>query len=65
MGSAGNDLLVDSGAHLRAATLLPNCRLVSFAEAKHELFHETDEVRARWFAAIDAFLAEQFGPAAP
>lgn len=58
MGSAGRDLLVDAAAHLRAAALLPHCRLVTFAEAKHELFQETDEIRARWFAAIDAFIAE-------
>lgn len=59
LGSAGNDLLVDPAAHVRAAALLPNCRLVSFENAKHELFHETDEVRCRWFAAIDAFIHEQ------
>lgn len=58
MGSAGQDLLVDPAAHLRAATLLPDCRLVTFAAAKHELFQEIDEVRDRWFAAIDSFVAE-------
>jgi lysophospholipase len=62
LGSAGHDLLVDPAAHVRAANLLPNCRLVSFDDAKHELFHETDAIRSRWFAAIDAFVAEQLLP---
>ncbi|MGE4062063.1 MAG: alpha/beta fold hydrolase [Rhodospirillaceae bacterium] len=65
LGSAGHDLLVDPAAHVRAAALLPNCRLVSFEDAKHELFHETDAVRTRWFAAIDAFIREHLGPAGP
>lgn len=64
MGSAGEDLLVVPAAHGRAARLLPNCRLVTFAQAKHELFHETDAVRARWFAAIDAFIAQHLSPEA-
>ena len=63
MGSAGRDLLVDPAAHVRAATLLPDCRLVTFAAARHELFHETDDIRLRWFSAIDAFIAEHIKPA--
>ncbi len=63
MGSAGRDLLVDPVAHTRAATRLPNCRLVTFAGAKHELFHEIEGIRTRWFAAIDAFIAEHISPA--
>lgn len=58
IGSAGQDLLVDPTAHLRAASLLPEGRLVTFPNAKHELFQETDDVRDRWFAAIDSFVAE-------
>jgi lysophospholipase len=63
IGSAGNDLLVDPAAHMRAAALLPNGRLVTFAEAKHELFFETDAIRERWFGAIDAFAGEHIRPA--
>lgn len=63
IGSAGQDLLVDASAHVRAATLLPNARLMTFAAAKHELFHETDAVRERWLGAVDAFVAEHIGPA--
>ncbi|MGE3334360.1 MAG: alpha/beta fold hydrolase [Rhodospirillaceae bacterium] len=58
IGSAGQDLLVDPAAHLRAATLLPDAQLVTFEGAKHELFQETDDVRDRWFTAIDSFVAE-------
>lgn len=58
IGSAGQDILVDPAAHMRAATLLTNCRLVTFADAKHELFHETDDIRTHWLAAIEAFVAE-------
>lgn len=62
MGSAGQDLLVDPASHLRAATLLPNCRLVTFAAAKHEVFQETDTIRDRWFTAIDGFIGEHIRP---
>lgn len=62
IGSAGQDLLVDPTAHVHAAAALPNCRLVAFSAAKHELFHETDEIRDRWFAAIDAFAGEHIRP---
>ncbi len=58
IGSAGEDLLVDERAHLHAASLLQRCRLALFSTAKHELFHETDDIRGRWFAAIDAFTTE-------
>lgn len=64
MGSAGKDFLVEPAAHRRAAAWLPHCRLVTFAEAKHELFHETNAVRAQWFVAIDAFIAKHLGPEA-
>jgi lysophospholipase len=63
IGSAGQDLLVDPTAHLRAASILPEGRLVTFENAKHELFQETDDVRDRWFAAIDSFTAEHIRPA--
>jgi len=55
IGSAGRDALVKSEAHRRAARLLSGAELVSFPEAKHELFMETDAVRKRWLAEIDRF----------
>jgi lysophospholipase len=56
IGSAGIDHFVDPGAHRRAASILPNCRLAVFPDAKHELFMESDGIRHRWFAEIDRFL---------
>jgi len=61
IGSAGHDLLVDPAAHLRAGALLPNGRVATFPTAKHELFHETDAIRDKWFAIIDGFIAEHIG----
>ncbi len=62
IGSAGRERFVRPSAHRRAARHLPNCTLVDFPFAKHELFHETDDVRARWFDAIDAFCAQHIKP---
>ena len=59
IGSAGRDSLVRSEAHGRAAGLLHNAELVSFPEAKHELFMEFDAVRDRWLAEIDRFIEAQ------
>jgi len=65
LGSAGRERLVCTRAQRRAAALLPHCRLVEFPDAKHELLLETETIRARWFAEIDAFLATKFDRAAP
>ncbi len=59
IGSAGEDTLVRSDAHRRAAAFLPNAELVSFPRARHELFMEGDGVRDRWLAEIDRFLDAQ------
>ena len=60
IGSAGKELLVRPQSHRVAAARLPNCKLVEFPAAKHELFHETDAVRSRWFAEIETFAALHF-----
>ena len=62
IGSARRERFVRPRAHHRAARHLPNCTLVDFPTAKHELFHETDDVRERWFAAIDSFCAQHLHP---
>lgn len=62
VGSAGKERFVKPKSHIRAAARLPNCRLVHFPEAKHELFMEADNVRARWLAEIDAFVATHIAP---
>ena len=57
LGSAAKERFVKPKSHVRAAARLPNCRLVKFPDAKHELFMECDDIRARWFTEIDAFIA--------
>jgi lysophospholipase len=59
IGSAGRELFVAPAAHRVAAKLLPDCRLVEFPDAKHELFMEADAVRVPWFAAIDEFVRDR------
>ena len=59
MGSAGRERFVDPRAHRRAADLLPDCRLISFPDAKHELFLERDAIRSEWLAAIQSFIQEK------
>ena len=59
IGSAGREVFVDPRSHRAAAALLPDCRLVEYPEAKHELFMEADVFRRPWFAAIDAFIRDR------
>ncbi|MBX7200741.1 MAG: alpha/beta fold hydrolase, partial [Rhodospirillaceae bacterium] len=56
IGSAGRDVLVSPRQHERTAAALPEGKLVTFPDAKHELFMETDAVRDAWFVAIDDFI---------
>lgn len=64
MASPKIEWLVEPKAQVRAAALLPSCTLIDFPEARHELWMEHDAFRARWFAAIDAFLSEHLALAA-
>jgi lysophospholipase len=57
IGSAGLDSFVRPEAHRRRSLQLPHCTLVEFPTARHELFMESEAIRDRWFAAIDAFIA--------
>lgn len=59
IGSAGIESFVDPLANRHAAAHLPDCRLVEFPQAKHELFLERDEIRDAWLAAIDRFVGER------
>lgn len=56
--SAGDEMVVSNRAQHRVASMLPDCRLVSFEGARHELLLERDEVREKVWAAIDRFLGE-------
>jgi lysophospholipase len=55
--SAGEEALVSNEAHEIVASLLPNAKHVTFDGAKHELMQETDDIRARFFAAFDELAA--------
>lgn len=65
IGSAGKDTLVRSEAHHAAARFLLGAEVVSFVDARHELFMETDAVRDRWLTAIDRFLDARLRDRAP
>lgn len=54
--SSGRDRLIDVAAVQEAARCLPNARLQLFPNAGHELIRESDPIRDRVLAAIQAFL---------
>lgn len=55
--SAEEEKIVSNEGQRRLAAMLPDCRLVSVAGARHELMMERDEIRIRVWAEIDGFLA--------
>lgn len=58
--SADRDALVDPRAAVRIAERMPQAEIMRFgAESAHEILRESDHVRARAIAAIDAFLDER------
>ena len=54
--SAAADRVVSNAAQARLAVRLPDCRLETIPDARHELLMETDAVRARVLALFDAFV---------
>ena len=56
LGSAGQDILVDSAAQSEACARLPACRLVTYPAARHELFNEVDAIRTPWLRELDQFI---------
>jgi len=53
--SAGQDAIVDPGFHAPIAARLKQCLHITIAEADHEIMMETDDLRARFWAAFDGF----------
>ena len=53
---AAAEKVVSNAAMTRLAARLPDCRLETIADARHELLMETDAVRARVLALFDAFV---------
>mgnify|MGYP006271193141 CR=1 FL=1 len=56
--SAGKDPLVDSRSHARTVARLRHGRLVTVADALHEVMMETDAMRAEFWQAFDELAAE-------
>ena len=52
----GDENIVDSTASQRMLALLPDCHIITFPEARHELLSELPEVKTRLFSEIDQFL---------
>lgn len=65
MQLSGDEAVVSRAAQERALTLLPNCRHVDIAGARHEIWMEQDSLRDQWVAEIDTFLAERQQKATP
>jgi lysophospholipase len=55
--SAGKETIVDNRAHAVIAGALPNCRLLPFPNARHEILMETDDIRARFWEEFDELAA--------
>jgi len=53
---AMGDQLVNIPSTERLATMLPNCTLIEFDGADHEILMEEDAVRAKFWAAFDEFI---------
>ena len=52
----GDENIVDPAASRRMLAVLPDCHIITFAEARHELLSELPEVKTRLFAELDQFL---------
>lgn len=65
IGHPEDERVVSGAAQRRAATRLPNCRLVELTGSKHDPFLECDAVRDYWFDCLDRFIAERLGEPSP
>ncbi len=57
--SASADTVVNTDTHERAANAMANCAFLKIHDAKHEILHETDEVRACFFRAFDRHILKE------
>ncbi|MGB8366291.1 MAG: alpha/beta fold hydrolase [Rhizomicrobium sp.] len=57
---AGRDRIVDTQAAREFAPRLPHGAYLEIADAEHEILMESDSVRARFWAAFDAFVGKYF-----
>lgn len=61
--SAAEEALVSNASHEAVSKLLPNARLEVIEGSKHEILMETDDIRARFWAAFDELAARVAAPA--
>jgi lysophospholipase len=55
------DPVVNPGVSRATCAAIRHCRLVTFPDAWHELFMETDAIRGPWMAAVAQFVADTVG----
>ncbi len=55
---AGEDHLIDTTHQIRVAQLLPKGKRVIISGSRHEILVETDDKRAQFWQAFDAFMSE-------
>jgi len=53
---AGRDRIVKTAAARKFANRLPDCTYLEIEDAEHEILMENDAIRARFWAAFDAFV---------
>jgi lysophospholipase len=56
MVRAGADRVVSNRAQARLAARLPRAKMITLEEARHEILHENDALRARFWRAFDRFI---------
>ena len=54
--SAGLDTVVSIPAQMKFAERLPSCRVISYPDAKHEIYYSTDDVMEKFIPEIIDFL---------
>jgi len=59
--TAGDERIVHRASTDRMLPCLPDCRHVNFAEARHELLFETEDVKTELWQQIEGFLASLRG----
>jgi lysophospholipase len=57
--AAGRDRVVQVQAVRDFVKNLPNARYLEIKDSEHEILMESDSIRARFWAAFDAFVKEQ------
>lgn len=62
VGMTSNDGVVISDTLVRATSLLPDCKVVDFPAAKHEIWMERDDIRSAWLKEAVSFINAYITP---